>query len=211
MTTEAKVPAAISVEELQETLASIENEPRPQESPAPTPVSTSPLQLREFVSAPQLKRDVAFELHDLDNAIRMQAGLYVHYADLARQARRQHDRMKVTAEVMESRLYATHREAVITAGGKPTKDQVEALVRTDPRWYAAQQKVIDAKAIMDLAVDSREALHQRKDMLVQVSVDRRREREGELRIGGGAVSPHAQDARDGVLAHLQSQREGTRQ
>jgi hypothetical protein len=204
------IPAPLTVEQLEEALKGIENEDR-------TPgildekTANNPLLLREFVDADQLRRDVSFELHNLDNAIRQQAGLYVHYADLARRARRQHDKMKTTAEVMEAKLYSVHRQAFINQGiAKPTKDQIDAAVKMDPRWFAAQQKVIDARAIMDLAVESREALSQRKDMLVQVSVDRRREREGEMRVGAAPQDPRHpmnQDTREGVLAHLRQQRQ----
>lgn len=207
---------SISVEDLQKTLDDIEGEARPSaiapaaNAPASPTQAANPLYLRDFVNADQLRRDVHFNVNDLDDAICSHAGLYVHYADLARQARRQHERMKVTAEVMESRLRAVHREAFVAAGVKATVDQIDVAVKTDPRWYAAQQKLIDARAIMDLAVDAREAFQQRKDMLIQVSVDRRREREGELRIGNGQpAAQRNQDAREGVLAHLSSQRTGT--
>jgi hypothetical protein len=185
----------LSVEELQKNLNEIEGE-----RPAAPSAATNPLYLRDFVEVERLKLDCNIDLSDLDNAVRQQASLYVHYADLARQARRQHERMKVTAEVMESKLYHIHRTALLQEGVKPTKDQVDAAVRMDPRWYAAMQKVIDAKAIMDLAVDAREALSQRKDMLVQITVDRRREMEGQMRVMNDPVT-----TRNGILAALAAQ------
>lgn len=167
--------------ELEDVIDKIENE-------GPPPVkkvvvsADSPLALREFVDADQLKKDVEFDPNDLDNAVRQHASLFIHYADRARLARRQFERMKAAFEILESRLAMHHREQQIKDGKKPTEASVDAAVKCDPRWFAAQQKVIDARAIYDLANDAREAFSQRRDMIVQVSVDRRREREGQLRI-----------------------------
>jgi hypothetical protein len=57
-----------------------------------------------------------------------------------------------------------------------------AAVKADPRWWAAQQRLIDAKAIYDLANDAKEAFSHRRDMIIQTSVDNRVERQGELRF-----------------------------
>ena len=175
----------MTVEELEELVDKIDSEgppPSMKPTPAATAKSDSPLALKEYVDAEQLKKDVEFDPNDLDNAVRQHASLFIHYANLARLARRQWERMKAAAEIMESRLAMHHRAAQITDGKKPTEASVDAAVKCDPRWFATQQKLIDARAIYELANDAREAFGQRRDMIVQVSVDRRREKEGALRI-----------------------------
>lgn len=199
----------ISIEALEQAVRDIESEERPPavfQPPLSDQIpkqSSSPLALKEFVNPEQLKTDVQFDLNDLDNAIRQHAALFVHYADLARLARRQFERMKATAEVLESKLYAIHREAMAAEGKKPTEGAIDAAVKTDPRWFATQQKMIDSRAIYDLASDAREAFSQRKDMLIQVSVDRRKEREGELRVN--TIREAVDAERTNVLAHLAQQ------
>lgn len=201
----------MSLEELQATIDKLEAQERP--SPVlvePPPVSepkkpASALALKDYVDADQLKRDVNFDLTDLDNAIRQHAGLFVHYSDLSRRAKHQFEKMKITVDVLESRLYAIHKEAMIAAGSKPTEKAVEAAVASDPRWYAGKMKLVDAQAIANFANDAREAFSQRKDMLVQVSVDRRVEQQGELRIK--AAQAAVGEARSDVLLHLAQQRQ----
>lgn len=144
----------------------------------------NPLALKEFVNPEQLKKDVEFNVNDLDNAMMEHASMFVHYSNLARLSRRQFERMKAAMEILESRLSHIHREKLTNDGKKVTEASVEAAVKTDPRWWAAQQRLIDSRAIHDLANDSREAFMQRKDMLVQIGVDRRRERESQVRIMG---------------------------
>lgn len=160
---------------------------------------SSKLSLNEFVNADQLKRDVAFDPNDLDPAVREHAALFVHYSNLARLARRQFEQMKVTVDVLCSRLYAIHRERLLKEGGKATEALIEASVKSDPRYYAAQKKLIDARAIYDLASDAREAFSQRKDMIIQTSVDRRRERDGELRV---KTAEAVNDAREAAMQRV---------
>lgn len=162
----------------------------PQQIAPPPAVNESVIQstgsvigaLVEFVAPAELRADVAFDLNYLDEAIRDHAGRFVHYAGLSARARRQYELTKAITEVAESKLYAIHRESFAAEGKKATEGQIEAAVKQDPRWFSAQQRLIDARAIASLAGDAREAFSQRKDMLVQVSVDRRTEMQGELRI-----------------------------
>lgn len=198
----AAAPAPLTTEDMERIMKEIElndgpavpaNNMQPNAVPNPQPAANTapagatlppagnPLNLREFVDAEQLKRDVEFNVANLDEAVQSHASLFVHYANNARLARRQHDRMKAACDILESRLDSYHRE-VLKAAGKATENQIAAAVKADPRWWAAQQRLIDAKAIYDLANDAKEAFAQRRDMIVQISVDRREERKGELRI-----------------------------
>jgi hypothetical protein len=210
--------AEVSIEELEAALNGIENTPRPEATfvdPFPTAPATaasiapvvavaqvqaptaSPLDLREYVNVEQLKADVSIDLHDLDNTMRKHASMFVHYSNLARLARRQYESMKRTVEVLEKKLYMVHRERMTGEGKKPTEAAIDAAVKVDPRWMAAQRKEIDARAIFDLADSAREAFAHNRDMLIQVSSDRRREREGELRMNAAKDTVDA--ARNDVL------------
>jgi hypothetical protein len=162
------------------------------------------------VDVEQLKRDVEFNPADLDAAVQNHASLFVHYANNARLARRQHDRMKAAFDILNSRLDALHRESLKAAtAGKATETQILSAVKADPRWWAAQQRLIDAKAIYDLANDAKEAFSHRRDMIIQTSVDNRVERQGELRIQ--SVKEGVQDGRKAALeaeAASRAQRNG---
>jgi hypothetical protein len=220
MNPEQKAP--MSAEEMERIMAEIEIKdgpaatgtavspvaPKPAVAPSTVAAASSnPLALREFVDAEQLKRDVEFSVHNLDDAVQKHASLFVHYANNARMARRQFERMKAAFDILESRLEAHYRLLAKSTGEKATDKSIEAQVKGDPRWWAGQQRLIDAKAIYDLANDARTAFEHRKDMIVQVSVDRRKEREGELRFRVEQDSREAtQRARDEAIAAEQRRR-----
>lgn len=156
------------------------------------------LAITSFVNAEELVKDVSINSADISGEMVQHAQKFVHYAVLSASARAQHERLKTLADIIESKLYAAHRE-LMTADDKkkPTEAQIDAAVKADPRWFSIQQKVIEAKAISDLAGDAREAFKQREGMLIQVAADQRREREGELRMGSSKSV--ADDLRKDVL------------
>lgn len=162
--------------------------------------------VESFVDAEQLKQDVSFSLSDLDNAVREQAPLYVHYAVLAGQARRQYERLKGTFEILESKLSAKYRNELAEGGRKVTEAAIEAAIKSDPLWYAAHERVLDARQIMDLANDAREAFSMRKDMLIQVTADRRKEAEGEMRVK--AAQEISDTTRDRITEIIRRQQRG---
>jgi hypothetical protein len=118
----------------------------------------------------------------VDDATFSQAPMFIHYAEQAAWARRQMDKCKLAAEVTESQVDAAWRKKFADDGTKVTETMVANAVKSDPRVIKAKTQTIEARALFDIANDSREAFMQRKDMIVQVSVDRRRERDGQLRI-----------------------------
>jgi hypothetical protein len=157
--------------------------------------STNPFAIKKFVDPQKLAVDVQVSERTLDDAISTHASKFVHYAGQAAMARRQLARAEAGMEILESRLYHEWRtkltaEAPTVVDGKGkekrasvTEAQVTAAVKNDSRWWSAKQKVIDARMLFDLAIDARKAIDDNKDLLVQMAVDRRAEREGQLRIG----------------------------
>lgn len=165
--------------------------------PAPAPVDrvgeVAKPTLTTFVDSDQLKRDVRINPTDLDNAMMEHPSLFVHYATQAVNARRQHDRMKNSFEVLEARLDAEYREKFVAEGKKVTEAQIKAAVTTDARWAKGQAMVIEAHSIWRLAEIAQSAFDQRRDLLLEVARDRRKEKEGNMRV------LEAQNQRDRVL------------
>lgn len=198
----------LTPEELEAVMQTIEAEvgnPEMAMKAAPTPTSAKTegagaMTVTEYVNAAQLAIDVAFNPNDLDDAMVKQASMFVHYANLASLAKMQYDRMKAAFEILESKLDNIHRERMKADGAKVTEAQIAAAVKTDPRWWQAQQRLIRAKGIADLAANAREAFSQRRDMLIQMGSDRRNERSGQLRIMEG--QRQVDHARADVMEHL---------
>lgn len=148
-------------------------------TPAATPPADAALQT--FLDLKQLKLDVEIDSTDIIGALARQPGLYLHYANLAVAARRQHERYKSVLEILESQLNNQHRERLneeyemaLAADDKskakaPTEGQVRAAVVSDTKYKALVSRVIDAQQIFKLCDAAENAMHMRKDMLNQIA------------------------------------------
>jgi len=148
---------------------------------AEAPVSRAPA-LETFIDAAELKRDVTINLSDLDSAMVQHASLYLHYAGLTVKARRQYDRLKNAFEILEAKLDAHYRDSFANEGKKVTEGAIRQALVADIRWSQAQARVIEAGSIWRMCEVAENSFEQRKDMLLEIARDRRKEREGQLRV-----------------------------
>lgn len=144
--------------------------------------------LKNFLDAEKLTIDISINLADLDTAMVEHASLFAHYATNTVRARKQYDRIKSSVDILKSKLYATHRAALIEQFGKVTETMIENAVNVDPKWASAQALEIEARSIWKLAEVGESAFSQRKDLVLEVARDRRKEREGALRVMGESQS-----------------------
>lgn len=138
--------------------------------------------LKTFVDAVQLQKDIAINPTDIDNAMLSHSALSVHYGINAVHARSQYERMKNAVEILEARLDNEYREALKAENPKTTEGAIKSAVLNDKRYSAAQNKLIEAQTIFRLAEVAADAFSGRKDLLLEIARDRRKEREGELRV-----------------------------
>lgn len=152
-------------------------------------------ELKTFIDSDQLTNDVAFTLEDLDNGMIRHASLYAYYATRCAEAKRQYERMKSAVDMLEAKLDAEHRVVLKEENPKTTEAQIKSAVMMDRRWSSAQARLVDAQYIYELTRIAVTSFDQRKDMMLEVARDRRKEREGQLRVGsiteGSAPSPAA--------------------
>lgn len=140
------------------------------------------MELEVFIDQEKLKDDIKVDMTDLDTAMLQHASLFVYYASLAANARRQYERIKSAFEILEAKLDSEHRLKLKEANPKTTEAQIKAEVTTDKRWVTLQGKLIDAQHIWKLTEVAAESFVQRKDMILEIARDRRKEREGQLRV-----------------------------
>lgn len=159
--------------------------------------------LQKFIDTDKLKTDVSVNPNDLDDALMSHASLYVYYAEQTTKARRQYERTKSGLEILEATLYRQFREQFSAEGRKTTEKELESAIKTDLKWSAAEARLIDAQAIWKLCEAAESAFVQRKDLILEVARDRRKEREGQLRVS------EANNLRDGVLSTLRNAGNGT--
>ena len=111
-----------------------------------------------------------------------QSSLRAHYGAMAARAEAQASTAKVKFEVLEARLYDHHRKILTDAGAKVTEKMVENAVKTDPRWLAGKENVIEAETIAAVNKSLAISLADRRDMLIQLGADRRGEAQGQARL-----------------------------
>lgn len=148
----------------------------------------------------QVRADAAIDPSDINGSILTQSSMLVHYQAIAAQARRQHELFKSYADVFEAKLYLQHRTELLKDGGKATEKQIEAAVHSDPKWLAIQKAVIDAREQQELTSGAVDMFRDRHGLLLSEATDRRKEREGELRVG--AAKSVADELRQSVLTSL---------
>lgn len=142
--------------------------------------------LNTFIDSEKVKGDISINLTDLDTEMVEHAGLELHYSIQTANARRQYERMKNAVEILEAKIDAQVRETLALAAEetkkKPTEAAIKATVLADSRYSSGQAKLIEAQYIMKLCEATENAFHSRKDMLLEVARDRRKEKEGNLRV-----------------------------
>lgn len=159
--------------------------------------------LKAFIDADQVKADISINTSDLDTAMIEHPGLELHYSVQTANARRQYERLKAATEILEAKIDADVRRAADAEGGKkPPETAIKALVLTDKRYSSAQAKLIDAQHIWKLCEATESAFHSRKDMLLEVARDRRKEKEGQMRVLEG------QEMRGSVLKAIREANSG---
>jgi hypothetical protein len=162
--------------------------------------------VKVLIDTKRLATDVGFNPDDLDSAMSEHSPLFVHYTVLASKARVQYERIKMMADVYDAKLNAKHREAILAAGDKATEASVTAAVKSDPAWAAIQMRVIEARGVHEIANGACEAFKQRSSMIIQTAADRRKEREGEMRMG---VTPRSfsEKLAEDTLRQMQDRRD----
>lgn len=190
----AEAIAAIVKESVTKTLAAEAKAPEPAESGTSTShiPSAKPKGLQFFIDPNEFKKETQVKDYNLDSCFMEQSSLRAHYGAMAARAEAQASTAKVKFEVLEARLYDHHRKILTDAGAKVTEKMVENAVKTDPRWMAGKENVIEAETIAAVNKSLAISLADRRDMLIQLGADRRDESKGQARLLA------AQAERDGM-------------
>ena len=108
-------------------------------------------------------------------------GQYAYYGTLVAKSSFQHSQFKDKLEKLEALLDAKYRNQILSEGGKPTEKAIEALIKVDKLWSRMATLVNTARMYSDIHRTNLIALEHRKDMLMQMGAQMRKEMEGQLR------------------------------
>lgn len=138
-----------------------------------------PIELKmEFVFrdkklAVDLGTDLAINEHDLTTAMLENPSLSAFYASVRSYARRRFRDLAIQEKALRAELFLKHRTG--PEGIRPTDKLTEARVLVDPALRMMQGNVSQAEYEADMADAAREAFRDRREMLVNLSADRRAE------------------------------------
>jgi hypothetical protein len=134
--------------------------------------------VKNFVNAAQLKRDMAFSPNDIDTAMMEQASMFAHYGILHADALRQVDTVKLLLENTEAAVYKLMRDKAASDGEKVTETMLEKSIARHPRVISMKKALNQAKRVESIGKIAVEGFRHRRDMLVQQGVKLREEMKG---------------------------------
>ncbi|SOC90114.1 hypothetical protein SAMN05216358_0138 [Rhizobium sp. AN5] len=139
-------------------------------------------QVRDFIDAAELRRDLAYSPNNLTDAMMQQASMFSHYGVLAAEAAKQTDVVKMLVENTEAAVQQIIRNELAAASEKITESAIAAKVARHPRVISMKKALNEAKRIESIGKTAVEAFRHRRDMLVQQGLISREEMKGELSI-----------------------------
>lgn len=149
------------------------------------PLATKPrksFQVRSFIDADQMRRDISFSPHDLTGAMMEQSSMFAHYGVLLSKASRQVDDIKMILEVTEAKTYRQQRDAATSEGIKVSEAMLEKAVQISEAVITVKRALNEAKQVESQAKTAVEAFRHRRDMLVQQGFLHAQEMKGEVSI-----------------------------
>ena len=115
--------------------------------------------------------DNAIDVADLKTEFQVLPPTLFRYSEQKAEAEREHDLAKGQYEEIRSQVYIEIKKGT----EKVTEKHLEALIETDSRVRAAFVTMIDAKRDLETMKGYVESLRAKKDMLIQLGADARKE------------------------------------
>lgn len=94
-------------------------------------------------------------------------------------ALRAHLMAEVDLKIMKGRLIPMIREQIVIKGGKPTVDQVDALVESNEDYIAQRYELVGTEVAKNEAYGKLDAIRSKKEMLISLGAHIRAEMEGD--------------------------------
>jgi len=134
----------------------------------------------KFPTAEEIAEDVGFTEAQLDDNMVNQPSLVAHYGRLLAEAQYDSDYAKQMMEIAESKVAHKLREEANDEGKKISEAQINSTLPTVTSVVKARMTYNRAKSNHEAMKTTFEALRHKKDMMVQIGVNRRTEIEGKI-------------------------------
>lgn len=125
-----------------------------------------------------LQDELRINKHDLSSEMESQPSKYIYWAFLQDKASSLLEGAELERDRIYASLYEPKRQALVASGtAKPTKDQINSAILADTDYTGAEDKVKELSEQFNNMKYIVKAFEQRKDMLIQLGSDARKERE----------------------------------
>ena len=118
---------------------------------------------------------LALEESNIEAALIRHTSIYAFFSSVLTHAKRVKDLKSITLETSEAKVMNTIREAALQAGEKITQGALNTYILMVPELVELREEVVDADTKYNLSKNIVSALDHQKDLLVQLSANKRAE------------------------------------
>jgi hypothetical protein len=154
------------------------------------------VKLDKFIDPGQLAEDIQYSDANISAAYSSQAPHFSFYAVHSAGALRQADRAKLGLEILEAKLDKEVRETFESEGTKITEGAVLSAIKRDSRHQKASMDVVETRHIAALCKAAVDSFNHRRDMLIQVGADIRKDMAGSMRMSGASSTDTIASAKE---------------
>lgn len=130
-----------------------------------------------------LKQELTINPYDLNSEFHNQPSKYVYWTSLLETVRAYLESAELAEERTRAGFYEPCRQALINGGvAKPTKDQIDAEILNQEEYINARNQVNTYSYYVKSLQYIVKALEQRKDMLIQLGAEQRRQMDYEAAL-----------------------------
>lgn len=136
--------------------------------------------MTDFPTAEEVLDDIRFSEVELDDNMIRQPALVAHYGRLVAEAQFKMDTAKQKLEIAESKAASNMRDEAAVEGRKISEAQINSELPTVSDVAKARVGYNRAKSDFEAMKVALEALRHKKDMMIQLAVNRRSEMENKI-------------------------------
>ena len=118
---------------------------------------------------------LALEESNIEAALIRHTSIYAFFSSVLTHAKRVKDLKSITLETSEATVMNSKREAALQAGEKITQGALNTYILMVPELVELREEVVDADTKYNLSKNIVSALDHQKDLLVQLSANKRAE------------------------------------
>lgn len=132
-----------------------------------------------------LKEELKINEYDLNTEFHNQSSKYVYWTSLLETVRAYLESAQLLSERTRAALYEPCRQDLISGGvAKPTKDQIDSEIMKNAEYISTVTQVNNYTYYVKNLQYAVKAFEQRKDMLIQLGAEQRRQRDYEIALKG---------------------------